>query len=100
LRLPVIFHWNEGSQQTEGGFTCDVALDGAMIRSSRCPPVGSDVRIEVLLPAPYQSGEELRIHCTGRVIRMENHGVFASFAVVGDFRDEDLTQQAFSNRRE
>ena len=52
-----------------GGFTSDVALDGALILSSECPPVGSDVLIEVLIPSPDHSGEELRIECVGKVTR-------------------------------
>ena len=67
LHLPVIFHWNDGGEFTEGGFTYDVALDGALIYSTRCPPIGCDVRIEVLIPSPDQSSEQLRIQCVGKV---------------------------------
>jgi hypothetical protein len=97
LRLPVIFHWYDGGEHTEGGFTSDVALDGAFIRSKRLPPAGSEVRIEVLIPSPYDPGDELRIHCTGKVTRVVNQGGFSGFGVVGDFDDEDLTQQVLSN---
>jgi hypothetical protein len=91
LRLPVIFHWNDGKQQMEGGFTCDVALDGALIFSSRCPPIGSDVRIEVLIPSPDRSGAELRVQCIGKVTRVvEDAGCFG---VQGMFDDDHLTRQ-------
>src|ERR1700678_3201958 len=70
LKLPVIFHWNDGTEHTGGGFTNNVALDGALIFSSKCPPVGSEIRIEVLVPAPDLSGEELRIECVGKVTRV------------------------------
>jgi hypothetical protein len=96
LRLPVIFHWYDGGEHTEGGFTTDVALDGAFIRSKRYPPAGSEVRIEVLIPSPYSAGDEVRIHCTGKVARVVNHGGLSGFAVVGDFDDDDLTQQVRS----
>jgi hypothetical protein len=93
LRLPVIFYWNDGTEHTAGGFTSDVALDGALILSSKCPPVGSDVRIEVLIPSPDLSGEELRIECIGVVIRVvEQHGCNA-FGVEGMFDDDHLTRQ-------
>jgi len=97
LRLPVIFHWYDGGEHTEGGFTCDVALDGVFIRSKRFPPAGSEVQIELLLPSPYQNGEELRIHCTGTVTRVVNQAGFAGFGVAGDFDGDDLTQQVLSN---
>ena len=91
LRLPVIFHWNDGKDQMEGGFTCDVALDGALIFSSRCPAIGSDVRIEVLIPSPDQSGDELRVQCIGKVTRVVE--AVGCFGVQGMFDDEHLTRQ-------
>lgn len=97
LRLPVIFHWNDGVEHTEGGFTNDVALDGALIVSSRCPPIGADVRIEVLIPAPHESEEEIRIECVGKVMRVrETRAGTSTFGVHGLFSDEQLTQKVSS----
>lgn len=96
LRLPVIFHWIETTERTAGGFTVDVALDGALIRSSACPPVGTEVRIEVLLPAPDLSGEELRIECTGKVTRVVDVQGMKAFGVYGFFDDDHLTRHIFS----
>lgn len=94
LRLPVIFHWNDESEHTEGGFTNDVGLDGALIISSRCPPVGTEVRVEVLVPAPDDSDEEIRIECVGNVTRVrEVRGGSSSFGVHGLFSDEQLTRR-------
>jgi PilZ domain len=92
LRLPVIFHWNDGSQHTEGGFTADVALEGAFILSSKCPPVGSDVRIEVLIPSPDLSDDELRIECLGKVMRVTGEAECRGFRVKGMFDDDHLTR--------
>jgi hypothetical protein len=92
LRLPVIFHWNDGAEHTEGGFTSDVALDGALILSSRCPPVGADIRIEVLIPSPDRTAEEIRIECVGKVTRVANHLGSSFFGVRGMFNDDQLTR--------
>lgn len=93
LRLPVIFRWSDGAgEHTEGGFTRDVALDGAFIVSSACPPLGSDVRIEVLFPLPNGPSGELRIECTGKVTRVEGSGRCTGFGVHGQFDDDHLTQ--------
>lgn len=94
LCLPVIFHWNDGTDHTEGGFTSDVALDGALILSSRCPPIGVDIRIEILLPSPDQTGEEIRIKCIGKVTRVLEHSGTGSFGVHGFFDDDQLTRRA------
>jgi hypothetical protein len=92
LRLPVIFHWNDGTDRTEGGFTCDVAVDGALILSSKCPPVGSDIRVEVLIPSPNHSAEEIRIECVGKVERVWELSGSAYFGVHGFFNDDQLTR--------
>lgn len=97
LHLPVIFHWKEECEHTEGGFTCDVALDGALIRSTRCPPIGTDVRVEVLLPSPDRSGEELRIDCIGKVTRIATQGGLTCFGVQGNFDDDHISNQVDSD---
>jgi len=94
LRLPVIFHWNDGTDHTAGGFTCDVSLEGALILSSTCPPVGADVRIEVLVPSPDDSSEEIRIECTGKVKRVWEQQGLVYFGVHGFFNDDQLTRRA------
>jgi hypothetical protein len=91
LRLPVIFHWNDGMQHTEGGFTNDVALDGALIFSTKTPPVGSDIRIELFVPSPHQSGGEFHIECVGKVTRIAEEA--GCFGVHGMFDDDHLTRQ-------
>jgi hypothetical protein len=96
LRLPVIFHWNDGVEHTSGGFTGDVALDGALILSSECPPVGSDVRVEVLLPSPEMENEELRIGCSGKVVHASERSGFSAFGFHGIFEDEQLTRHALN----
>jgi hypothetical protein len=78
-------------ERTEGGFTSDVALDGALICSSKCPPVGTDVRIEVLIPAPDHSAEEIRIECIGKVTRVWEQPGAVYFGVHGMFNDNQLT---------
>jgi hypothetical protein len=74
----------------EGGFTNDIALDGALIFSSKCPPVGVSVRIEVLIPSPGEFDEELRIECVGTVVRVAEQA--GCFGVSGFFDDEHLTR--------
>lgn len=94
LRLPVIFYWNDGTEHTGGGFTNDVALDGALIFSSSCPPVGTRIRIEVLLPSLDESGAELRIECVGSVVRVAEQA--GCFGVHGVFDDDHLTRHVLN----
>jgi hypothetical protein len=93
LRLPVIFHWTDGANRTEGGFTRDVARDGAFIMSRQCPPVGFDVLIEVLLPSLDEPSRELRVECIGKVTRIEAGAGYRGFGVRGQFDDDQLTRR-------
>lgn len=91
LRLPVIFRWTDNVEHTEGGFTSDIALDGVLILSRTCPPVGCDVRIQILLPSPSRSDEEIRIECIGKVTRVLDGPGPHGFGVHGVFDDDHLT---------
>lgn len=93
LQLPVVFYWNDGGEHTASGFTGDVALDGALIHSSVCPPVGCDVRIEVFIPSPDLSREQILIECSGKVTRAASYSGGECFGVRGFFDDDHITRQ-------
>jgi PilZ domain len=95
LRLPVIFYWDDGEEHSGAGFTNDVALDGALISSNKCPPIGSSVRIEVLIPSPDHSDEELTVECVGTVTRVVEQFGCRFFGVRGSFDDDHLTRRVF-----
>jgi PilZ domain len=98
LRLPVIFHWNDGVEHTSGGFTSDLALDGALILSSDCPPLGSEVQVEVLFPSPEKENEEVRIGSSGRVIHLSRCSGVCAFGFHGVFQENQLTHQVLQFR--
>lgn len=90
LRLPVLFHWNDGTERTQGGFTNDVSLDGVLIFSTKSPPIGSDVQIEILFPPPDESAADLPIECIGKVTRVAQQA--GCFGVQAKFDDDHLTR--------
>jgi hypothetical protein len=90
LHLPVIFHWGDAEQYTHGGFTKEVAKDGAFILSSVLPPVGSEVRIEVLIPSPNPCGGEFRIECSATITKIFEEIECTGFSVDGVFSDDHL----------
>jgi len=93
LKLPVIFHWQDDKERIDGGFTSDVGLDGAQILSRACPPVGSMVRLEVLIPSPIRNTEELRIECIGKVTRVLEKPGCSAFGFQGTFDDDNLSRR-------
>jgi hypothetical protein len=92
LQLPVIFNWQEGETHTGGGFTSDVSLDGALIQSAVCPPMGSELSIEILVPCPDEFREQLRILCSGKVTRVARYFGGYSFGVKGCFGDGQIVR--------
>lgn len=93
LCLPVIFHWNDGEERTGAGFTSDLALDGALIRSNALPPVGSEVHLEVLFPSPEAENEGLCIGCSGKVVHQLQIAGVSAFGFHGMFQDDQLMSQ-------
>jgi hypothetical protein len=91
LQLPVIFHWNdEGVEHAEGGFTREVALDGALIQSAVSPPAGAKVQVEVLLMTAGQSSLGVCAHCSGFVTQVTEMNGVMTFGVEGVFADDNL----------
>ncbi len=93
FRLPVIFHWNDGAEHRATGFTSELSPDGALILGSKCPPLGSKVWIEILLPSADTSGRGLRMKCVGRVTRVVVRPGNNTFGVQGLNEDDYLKRK-------
>ena len=94
LRLPVIFRWSDGGNQIEGGFTEYVSRHAVWVLSERSPPPGSEVRFEVLIPAPDATVGLLRVRGVGTVIRIFNENEFSGFLFQGEFDDDHSLEDA------
>jgi hypothetical protein len=64
-----------------------------MILSRKCPPLGSEIRIEVLIPSPDRSGDDLLAQCVGKVTRVAEEIDCSAFGVQGIFDDDHLIRQ-------
>jgi len=90
LRLPAIFRWDDGVDHVEGGFTEEIGQDTALVFSSKCPPVGSDICIEVLVPLPEICPRTLRIEAAGKVTEIIQFEGYTGFRFQGRFTDEQI----------
>jgi hypothetical protein len=91
LLFPVVFHWNEESKEYSGvGYTRNIGLGGIYIVTSYCPPVGSRIRIDVVVPAFDRSPKEILFRHTGQVVRIQPTEALLGFAVAGEFENETL----------
>jgi hypothetical protein len=87
LHLPVLFTWNDsqGRTQKEGGFTRDIGTKGVYVLSAVCPPVGTAVEMEVLLPVSRrQSPDSARLVATLHVLRTQETQEERGFAAAGE----------------
>jgi hypothetical protein len=87
LRLPVIFRWGEGMTYVEGGFTKEIGGDEAFVLSATCPPIGSQVSLQVLVPSPDLLPGTLRLECTGKVTDVVRENGYSGFILHGRFHE-------------
>jgi len=92
IQMPVICRWKDqqGSAHEIGGFTRDISTAGLFVLSSAPPPDGTDIRVEVLLPAlGGGSSRGLHLQSEGEVVRAEHREAATGFAVRCEFGSVD-----------
>ena len=93
LQLPVLTQWTdeEGHVQFGGGFTRDVCLRGVFVISSKLPPQAAMIAVTLVLPNALSGAQELQLHCSGFVVRVEQKRATAGYAISCDFGDIEDT---------
>ena len=92
ITLPVLFRWADSEEHYGVGHSGNIGRGGIFVFATKCPPVGSEVDVELMLPAFDLVPHPVRLRCTGRVIRVEACYHLNGFAVAGDFEDEALVR--------
>ncbi len=87
VHAPVIFHWidQEGVQRQAGGFARDISTGGVFVLSEVPPPIGTVVRLELMLPRLEAAARGWQLKASGKVVRVEWDG----FAGTADFGRQD-----------
>ena len=104
LRVPVgtraVFTWGsrEGTEKRGKGVTRDISAGGMYLYTKTPPPVGSSIKLDLLLPRVRGAMEALRMKVMGRVVRVhppdEGERQISGFATVTDrFVLQDTGQQ-------
>jgi PilZ domain len=65
----------------KGALTEDISLGGALVRTNSCVAEGSEVSLVVALPVEITRTSEVRVLCTGIVLRRQEHGIRAIVAI-------------------
>jgi hypothetical protein len=87
LRAPVLFRWMaEGQQQHGAGFTRDMSTGGACVTCDRpyALEAGTQIRLEVVLPALDHDNEPAKLCVEGSVTRVNGHNEKPGFALQGE----------------
>lgn len=92
LHAPVIIRWRDasGAQREDVGRTRDVSTSGALLTCPTLLPVGTTVGLEIQLPPlERNTPQQVRLHSTGKVVRVVEKTKQAGFAVSGPFTLRD-----------
>ncbi len=71
IEVPVLISWPDSPSVSADGFTRDVSSSGMFIITNSAPPLGSLVKLAVLVKRPSTQTSDLRITTSGRVLRIE-----------------------------
>lgn len=71
IEIPVLFSWPNSPRITANGLTRDVSSSGIFIITNSAPPLGSLVKLVVLVRRSGALASDLRITTSGRVLRIE-----------------------------
>jgi hypothetical protein len=94
LSLPVFFRWTDTLERSGTGQCRNAGGGGMFIVTTKCPPLGEQVQIRLEIPA-FDLIPRQRLHCTGRVMRVEGRSRVRGFAVAGRIESDHLeTDQA------
>ncbi len=101
MHFPAMFSWmNErGERQVAHGITRDVAMTGAYVSAAECPPILSEVYVEIRVPKLSSRGSIFRLSAVGEVCRSEMSEAISGFAVNAT-RKFDLTRLSESMQAE
>lgn len=74
MRVPVNYFWPSPQRRTEwgNGVTRDISPKGVFVVSPSCPPRGTIVRIEVLLPSLHRNSSPIHMCGQAKVVRAES----------------------------
>jgi hypothetical protein len=69
---PATFTWREEKGQMQGnGWTRDINHVGAYIHSASCPPPGTRMDLQILLPPLGKAGRILKVQMDAHVLRVD-----------------------------
>jgi len=94
IALSLLLRWTDGANHYDTGHCVNIGQGGMFVLASRTPLVGVEVEVEFVLPAFGGVTRPTRLHCVGRVSRVEMCHQLKGFAIAGLFVNELRGEQA------
>ncbi len=88
IALPLLLRWTDGRSHYDAGHCVNIGQGGMFVIAAKTPPLGIEVEVEFVLPAFSLVSRPTRLHCVGRVSRIETCYQLTGFAVAGQFVGE------------
>jgi hypothetical protein len=88
IALPLLLRWTDRAEHYDAGHCVNIGQGGMFVLAAKIPPVGIEVEVEFVLPAFGCVPRPTRLHCVGRVSRVEACYQLTGFAVAGQFVGE------------
>jgi len=88
LRVPIVFHWDDGQVKHAGGFSRNLSPAGAYVSCDEqgdCPKCGAILDMELLLPPIDAKAQGLRLKAEAEVVRNNSAEEPLGFAVRSNF---------------
>ena len=94
IALPLLLRWTDGRSHYDAGHCVNIGQGGMFVIAAKTPPAGIEVEVEfVLPPLAWCHALPTRLHCVGRVGRIETCYHFTGFAVAGQFVSQEFVGQ-------
>ena len=82
MRLPLLVETFEGPLEA---VTENISANGLLFASERVPEINTKIEFTIVMPSEVMgSANDVTIHCSGRVVRHQQHGLEMQAAAVID----------------
>jgi hypothetical protein len=85
ITLPLLLHWSDNVDRYDTVHCVNIGQGGMFVLAAITPPVGAELEIELVLPPFGRVPRPIRLHCVGRVSRVESCYQVKGFAFAGKF---------------
>lgn len=88
IALPLLLRWTDSGSHYDSGHCVNIGQGGIFVLCAKVPPMDTAVEVEFVLPAFGSVPRPTRLHCVGRVSRVEVCYRLTGFAIAGQFVNE------------